>query len=425
MVEQFGRGALTRLVVAALFVAAAGGQVAAQCVGDCDGDGFVTTAEVALGTEIALLEAPPSACPAFPEPVAVDGLVTAVNNKIAGCPSTPTPTATPIATPTPGGISNAVAGGAAIAAKSFAGIPSLVTAIVTGLVRGTAMESAATGEGGGAGACPLGGTASRVCEGGAAGLEIRLGLDACAVADGEEGSLTLDTHTPITLTSALGQCPNILLPPVNAVADLAAVYRDSAGEVVLNSDAVLTAVLQELVGGAPACVVQSLRMTVSGYLLSTVPGIGATELRLADTSVAMQIRSYSLDCVPLEYTLRFNGAAQLTDLTRTPEEVAPVTFVDLVVDVDARGPTTTFSLDGGLDFDCVEGSIVLETTDPLTAAAGANCPTGGTLAIDSPEGPATIRYNADGSVDVDSDNDGTFDNEFASCTDPMLQLCPE
>jgi hypothetical protein len=435
MLQQIRRFVVPFAILSAFLASAAIPAARAQCLGDCDDDDEVSTAEIVLGTEIALLEAPASECPAFGAEVAIDGLVTAVNNNLDGCPETPTPTPTatptatetaiPTATDTPGAVSNAVAGGAAVVAKGFAGIPSLITAIVTGLTRGAA-ESGVGGEGGAAGACPLGGEATRTCEQAGLAVNIQLGLDDCAVQSADGGSLTLNTNSfPISLATATGQCPNVLVPPVNASADVVGTYRDGEGAVTLSSRTNVTAVINELVGGAPTCVVQNLRMTVTGSLSSTLPAGGTTILNLFQTIVSIVIHSYSTDCVPLEYTLTFNGPAEARDLTREPPQSAPLTFDNLVVEVDASGAMTTFELDGGLDFDCIDGAITLETVTALTAATGALCPTAGTLLITSPEGPATIRYNANGSVDVDVDNDGTFDNDFASCVDPMLQLCPE
>ncbi len=73
----------------------------AACVGDCDGDGVVAINELIIGVNIALDNAPVSACPAFDcrgnQMVTVDCLVRGVNNALDGCPAPPT--ATPTQTP--------------------------------------------------------------------------------------------------------------------------------------------------------------------------------------------------------------------------------------------------------------------------------------------------------------------------------------
>ena len=82
-------------------------------------------------------------------------------------------------------------------------------------------------------------------------------------------------------------------------------------------------------------------------------------------------------------------------------------------------------MNGGLDFDCIAGSIVLDTVLPLSSIPGALCPTGGKIQVTSPEGVSSIVYHDDGSIDVDVDNNGSADNTFSSCIDPMLVLCPQ
>lgn len=75
------------------------------CMGDCDGNGNVTVAELVIAVNIALNIAPLSACPAF-DPcgplggICINSLVGAVKNALDGCP-TPVATATATATPTP------------------------------------------------------------------------------------------------------------------------------------------------------------------------------------------------------------------------------------------------------------------------------------------------------------------------------------
>src|SRR6185295_4140041 len=153
-----------------------------------------------------------------------------------------------------------------------------------------------------------------------------------------------------------------------------------------------------------------------------IPGDGGAILTMLQTGVVLAISSFNSDCVPVQYTLTFNGHAQVRDTST--QEVADVTFSSFVVRVNATATPTTLELDAGLNFDCIAGNIVLDNTTPLTAIPGALCPTGGVIKITSPEGPGTITYASDGSVQVDNDNDGTTDDTFDSCIDPMLQLCP-
>ena len=63
---------------------------AAACVGDCDGDGFVTVNEIITGVNIALGSEPLSACPSYDRNgdglVTIDELLTAVNFAATSCP---------------------------------------------------------------------------------------------------------------------------------------------------------------------------------------------------------------------------------------------------------------------------------------------------------------------------------------------------
>jgi len=60
------------------------------CVGDCDGDGFVTIDELVRGVNIALGTVPLSQCAIFDQDssgdVTVNELIAAVNNALSGCP---------------------------------------------------------------------------------------------------------------------------------------------------------------------------------------------------------------------------------------------------------------------------------------------------------------------------------------------------
>jgi hypothetical protein len=74
------------------------------CIGDCDGSGDVIVNELILMVEIALGDAPISACPAgkcgtSPD-ITVDCIVAAVRATLSGC-SAPIPTETSIGPPTP------------------------------------------------------------------------------------------------------------------------------------------------------------------------------------------------------------------------------------------------------------------------------------------------------------------------------------
>lgn len=74
------------------------------CAGDCDGDGAVSINELILGVSIALGQAALHDCPVFDsdgsDSISIGELIAAVNAALAGCPRSPTPTATRVAIPT-------------------------------------------------------------------------------------------------------------------------------------------------------------------------------------------------------------------------------------------------------------------------------------------------------------------------------------
>lgn len=80
----------TLALTLAILLGAAGAE--ARCTGDCGGGGgAVTIDELVLGVNVALGQAPPAACPAFPAcdvgPVCIADLIRAVRNALDGCPA--------------------------------------------------------------------------------------------------------------------------------------------------------------------------------------------------------------------------------------------------------------------------------------------------------------------------------------------------
>src|SRR5262245_26116469 len=85
------------LISAALASVLAPVPARAACVGDCNGDGKVSVAELIIGVRISLGELPLSQCEAFDSTpdgmLHIEELVQAVNAALNGCPATPTPSA--------------------------------------------------------------------------------------------------------------------------------------------------------------------------------------------------------------------------------------------------------------------------------------------------------------------------------------------
>ncbi len=91
-----GLGVATAVLLHVLLMA---GGAAAQCVGDCDGDGRVGIGELITGVAIALGDRELAECPVFDSDgsatVGVGELIQAVGNALESCPSQGSPTPTP------------------------------------------------------------------------------------------------------------------------------------------------------------------------------------------------------------------------------------------------------------------------------------------------------------------------------------------
>lgn len=101
---HWGRvGDMRLLVLLALLIAA---PAAAQCPGDCNGDGEVRVDEMVIGVRLALDGGSVDECPSVDANgdgvIGIEELVRAVTNLLNGCPATPEPseTPTPLDTPT-------------------------------------------------------------------------------------------------------------------------------------------------------------------------------------------------------------------------------------------------------------------------------------------------------------------------------------
>lgn len=129
-----------------LFYGTAAQATSTPCIGDCDGDGQVTVAEIIVGVNIALGTTAISSCPRFDRDgdttVSVDEIIVAVQNALNGCgtSTTPTPpggtatvkpTPTASARPTTPGIANfTISGKVSLAAPNGGGISAADDAVV-------------------------------------------------------------------------------------------------------------------------------------------------------------------------------------------------------------------------------------------------------------------------------------------------------
>ena len=383
-----------------------------RCVGDCDASGDVNITELIRGVNIALGEAPLDRCPAFDAndsgEVTVNELIVGVNNALAGCPisgATPTPTGGVVVSPTPGPITDAVAGGVAVVANGMSVIPGVVAALVTGIKGGGAAAAVGVAGpvGGAAGACPLGGTATRT------GtfpfpLAVSAELSNCRVPTAD-GSVVFNGTAGLAGTAVS--------------ADVTMRFEDASGAMVSQAQAVLTGSLVGFPSTGGSCTLQSLTMRLdTGSVIATNAGGQEVGVQFAGTTVSVDNIVYNPSCVPLQYRLTFSGPAALLAVSGEP---IAVTFDNLVLGVDDRGVPTLLTLNGGMTATCFGGSVGVATPRALGVIRGEMCPADGQITV-SP-GVATIRYFSDQSVGVDDDGDGTADRSFPNCLDLRLFVC--
>ncbi len=336
-----------------------------------------------------------------------------------------TAAATTTVPPTPAGggdTARAVAEGAVAVANGMAAIPSVVTALVSGLQYSGGAAAALNADpatGGAAGACPLGGQATRSCTG-LGSVTLTLTLSACRVAT-PSGSVTVDGT--ITLQGS-GFCPTAVLPPWNATVNVEATFRD-ASSTLLVARADLTGMIAPQLGGS--CAATGATLTLNGMLGTQFPGSGTVNVGFTSTSVGVAVAAFNTQCVPVSYTLTFNGPATLSTTAGggaggAAAEPVAVTFNAFTIAQQVSQTTNEMELDGVVSARCFGGAMTLDTVEPLTQVVGAPCPNAGTIQFSGPTGLSRIQY-ANGMVSIDANADGVSERTLPSCVDFATLFC--
>lgn len=462
-----GDGNGDRVVTAADLVAVAGAiGTSPQGGADADGDGTVSAADLPVVAANAfdcagLSAAPPAATPtatgttagptatasAPPPPTATvspppAASATNTATRTASAPPTATATATrtatatalATATSTPTASRTATNGPSAPPGEALAGIavqvvngmsaiPAVITALVSGIEFGALVfdpGGQTSGLGGPAGACPLGGSATRSCSG-VGQVTLGFAFDSCRVPTAS-GSVVIDELPPATAAVSLsgtGFCPAVL-PPWSATVGVSALFRDPQGGLLLATSAELTGSISPTLGGS--CQASAASLMLTGTVRSQFSDGSAVALTFANTAVVVTVMQFNADCVPIRYRMTFDGpgavtvepAAALTSGTAGGVATA-VVFDGFVVDQDASGtPTQTF-LDGDIDVACAGATLSFDTTQLLAQAVGQPCPQQGILRITAGGAITNLIYHPAGQVGIDSDDDGFADSDLDSC----------
>ena len=395
---------------------------AGPCVGDCNGDRVVVISELITGVNIALGEQPVGNCPAFDPSgsgaVEINELILGVTNALQGCPAGPTatptatggvPTATrtgttPSPSPTSGPLNQLrpVAGASTALVNGVSAVAGVVTAVISGIeLSGASFVLPADGEiGGPAGACPLGGTATRV----GSFPFVTVTLTNCALATAD-GSVTFNGTAQLQLTS------------VSATVDIQYRVGAAAG---LHITAAVSGTLTPTLGGA--CFLTAATLAVSsGDIAVDDPAARQLTMALDGNTIGVDNLTFTADCLPTRYRLTFNGPLAFGSGSAGP---IAATATDLAADVDARSAPANEVIAGALSSTCFGGPVTLATETALVLTNSAVCPTAGGLLATVPA-PRTdaIAFRGGGAVDIDAGDDGTIDQSLASCVDPSLFAC--
>lgn len=373
--------------------------------------------------------------------VTVDEIVSAVYNALNGCPPTivtpspsPTPTATPLpsaATPTPTatagaqtspGPGSAVSGQSVVAMNAVSVFAHVVSAIANGVTIGGAASTASStallmppadpGPGGAAGACPLGGSATRT---GSlfTGYTITF-QDNCAVQT-VDGKVTFG-GSPISIGLSGLSAPLVTMR-----------FSDIGGAPVFeDATASLTGTLVGFPTQGGSCFVTAIAFNLTGSLETTMTPPSGPHVRVtfAGTTLSVSNVTFSSVCVPTAYDLTLDGPATLLAPDGSTESV---NFSNLTLHISSSASGTTVTItNGGIASPCFSSTgtvtAMLLTTTPLLVPIHQICPTAGviTATLPQPQGTATITFGEGGSVQIQSPTENL---NAPNCLDPKLLAC--
>jgi len=138
------------------------------------------------------------------------------------------------------------------------------------------------------------------------------------------------------------------------------------------------------------------------------------------------------DCVPIAYTLTFNGLTSFAPMIGPAlalvapggsfgEDAFNVAFDDFVLEQDTSDAPVSVRMSGLLASDCYGGSVSVQTLAALENVAGDLCPDAGELSVTGSGGAmATVRYD-DGQVQVTPA--GGEPVVYPFCFDDELLMC--
>ena len=364
---------------------------------------------------------------------------TATRTPTATPTHTPTVTIPPSSTPLPPGL--AVGGRAAFVSSGLSGIQALVGAVAAILKNNSgavvlAQSSGVGGIGGlppGSVACPINGSTSQTCTKDMdTTVHLTLAADQCVAAGPAGGRAEFNGSIALDSTAFfLNSCDPVLFASAAfATNGLSVEFSDAQATPLYSVTADLSGAAGLGLVPDPDCLVGALNLTLDGTLTSSLPSGQAVSVSFFGTTVAMSAITYNADCVPVAYTLTFNGNAAFSPTQGVPlaalggilnENTFAVTFSNFVLEQDASDNPVTVQMTGGLISDCYGGLVSLQTFAPIAVAIGDLCPNAGQLDVTgSGMSMATVVYD-DGQVLVTPE--GGQQTTYPSCFAPELLMC--
>lgn len=258
--------------------------------------------------------------------------------------------------------------------------------------------------------CPLGGTASRVCNQLGVPRAITATFENCEVPV-PSGSLVIDGSA--TLTADNGTCPSVLLLPIEQSVNLRLLYRDAEGTTQRAVSAELTASVSMLRGLDSPCFYSGISAVVSGLVQTQAAGGAGVDVHLDDTEIVADVGAQTAECVATEHRQELTGTAVFTDSPAA--RTYTVAFQAFELARAASATAVDLRMNGKVAGPCFGGGALLTTSTELSLPLTDFCPSAGTVVLETDFAPLQTLDYADGQVSVDENGDGEADTVYPSC----------
>lgn len=325
-------------------------------------------------------------------------------------------TSAPALQPPPPDSLNTTAGGVAGLARALTIAPILVTAVAGGFeFSGLDPPPLPLPTEDRTGPCPGGGTASIACAADDRTV-LLITLSACTVST-PEGPLTYEGTVTLTGPTV---CWGSFNQKLVAHARLLATSAEPDGSQGILARIDLQGPVTPHLFEGP-CFLKAGQFALTGAVAAELSGRHGVNLALFGTKLDVALLAFNSDCVPVAYSIRFDGPAILTETDR--QDPLALQLNDFSVIVDASRRPARIDMNGTLAGPCLAGGVTLSTLDDVQASAADNCPRQGIALLRSTDALALVSYQRDTAVAIDAGLDGTPDVTYANCHAPALLEC--